>query len=58
VFEESPEGMGEIRGLLAADFRGDVGGDGVKGGMGMAALEKFDEMLAEGFVVVGHRRLI
>jgi len=57
VFEEHPEGVGIASGFLSAEVGGEVGDDGVEGGVGVAALEKFEKVLAEGLVVVGHKSL-
>jgi len=57
VFEQHPEGMGITGGLLAAKAGGDVGDNGVEGGVGVTALQEFKQMLAKGVVVVGHKEL-
>jgi hypothetical protein len=50
VLEEHPCGMGQALRHFAAEFGREVGDDFVEGGVGVAAVELGDEVLAEGLV--------
>jgi hypothetical protein len=46
VFEEHPQGVGKVRGLLAAKRGRDASDDIIEGSVGVSSVEEVDKVLA------------
>lgn len=54
VFEEHPGGVGKVGGLRTAKRGWKIFDDDVEGGVGVAAVQKIEEVPAQRLIVVGH----